>query len=119
MRYHTTPVENVTAYGTIYFCNHVVYNTATLFLKDGRGLCVIQQRYDYVTKSTYWTHIDSWLTSVIFNNPNFEKYFDSRSDKMNADKLYPTVTIRQLMWALRIKPLPKEPWETVFDRRFA
>lgn len=29
----------------------------------------------------------------------------------------PTVTIRQIMWALRMKPLPKNRWETTFDRR--
>ena len=33
-----------------------------------------------------------------------------------TDGLYPTVTIRQIMWALKIKPIPKERWETVFDR---
>ena len=32
-----------------------------------------------------------------------------------TDGLYPTVTIRQIMWALKMKPLPKQPWETVFD----
>ena len=31
--------------------------------------------------------------------------------------LYPTVTIRQIMSALKMKPLKKERWETVFDRR--
>ena len=31
--------------------------------------------------------------------------------------LYPTVTIRQIMWALKIKPLKRERWETCFDRR--
>ena len=31
--------------------------------------------------------------------------------------LFPTVTVRQLMWALKMKPIAKECWETVFDRR--
>lgn len=31
--------------------------------------------------------------------------------------LYPTVTVRQMMWALKMKPMPKERWETVFDRK--
>lgn len=30
---------------------------------------------------------------------------------------YPTVTIRQIMWALKMKPIKRERWETVFDRR--
>lgn len=29
----------------------------------------------------------------------------------------PTVTIRQIMWALKMKPIKRERWETVFDRR--
>jgi hypothetical protein len=33
------------------------------------------------------------------------------------DGLYPTVTVRQIMWSLKMKPIPKEKWETVFDRR--
>lgn len=34
-----------------------------------------------------------------------------------TDGLWPTVTIRQIMWALKMKPLQKQRWETVFDRR--
>lgn len=117
MRYHSQKTESNNKYGKVYFCNHPVYNRCTLFLKDKKGLCVIQQRFDHITKSTYWTEIDSWLTEVIFEHPDFNKYFESRSGEMDVHKLYPTVTIRQIMWALRIKPLPKESWETVFDRK--
>ena len=31
------------------------------------------------------------------------------------DGCYPTVTIRQIMWALKMKPLERKPWETYFD----
>ena len=75
-----------------------------------------QQRFNQDTKSTYWTEIDSWLTDGIYLHPRFKEHFDSRSGKC-TDGLYPTVTIRQIMWALKMKPLPKERWETVFDRR--
>ncbi len=34
-----------------------------------------------------------------------------------TDGVYPTVTIRQIMWALKMKPLARERWETVFDRK--
>ena len=38
--------------------------------------------------------------------------------KLEEDKnTYPTVTVRQIMWALKMKPIQKERWETVFDRR--
>lgn len=33
------------------------------------------------------------------------------------DGLYPTVSVRQLMWGLKMKPLKRERWETCFDRR--
>lgn len=42
-------------------------------------------------------------------------FFDDRSGE-GMDSLYPTVTIRQIMWALKMKPLKKEKWETCFDR---
>ena len=44
----------------------------------------------------------------------FRAFFDRRAGT-GTDGLYPTVTIRQIMWALKMKPLPKQPWETVFD----
>ena len=49
-------------------------------------------------------------------HPCFKGYFDMRSG-MATNGLYPTVTIRQIMWALKMKPIKKERWETVFDRR--
>jgi len=42
--------------------------------------------------------------------------FNARADK-SYNGLYPTITVRQLMWALKIKPLKKERWETCFDRK--
>lgn len=46
----------------------------------------------------------------------FKEFFDSRAGEC-TDGLYPTVTIRQIMWALKIKPMKRERWETCFDRR--
>ena len=46
----------------------------------------------------------------------FKKFFDDRAGE-DTDGLYPTVTIRQIMWALKMKPLAKERWETCFDRK--
>lgn len=91
-----------------------VYNSCTLFLVEERGLAVIQQRFDLETKATFWTEVDDWLTDPLYLHPGFRAYFDSRAAK-GTDGLYPTVTIRQIMWALKMKPLPKQPWETVFD----
>lgn len=102
-------------YGQLYMCNHIAYSRCTVFKIGNKGLAVIQQRYNKVTKHTWWGEIDPWLTDSLYLNPNFKEYFDKRAREC-TDGLYPTVTIRQIMWALKMKPLPKERWETVFDR---
>jgi hypothetical protein len=81
-----------------------------------KGLAVIQQRFNPDTKETSWTEIDPWLTDVLYLHPKFKEFFDNRSGEC-TDGLYPTVTIRQIMWALKMKPLQKERWETCFDRK--
>lgn len=117
MRYHhEKPTLYLSMYGEKYVCDHPVYDVCTLFKIGEKGLAVIQQRYDSETKTTWWTDIDPWLTDMLYLHPNFKEYFDERAGKKNDD-LYPTVTIRQIMWALKIKPLKKELWETVFDRK--
>lgn len=117
MRYHyEKPTIYRSRYGTIYECDHSVYNNCTLFKTDSRGLAVIQQRYHPDPKSTYWTEIDPWLTDELYLHPKFKSYFDERAREPEGG-LYPTVTIRQITWALKIKPIPRERWETCFDRR--
>lgn len=117
MRYHyEKPVLYSSMYGTTYVCDHPVYNRCTLYLMNGRGLAVIQQRFDEELKKTWWSEIDPWLTDVLYLHPKFRDYFNERSDVCTND-LYPTVTIRQVMWALKIKPMPKQRWETCFDRK--
>jgi hypothetical protein len=117
MRYfYEKKKDYTTFYGEIYYCDHPVYNSCTLFKIHERGLAVIQQRFDDRTKSTYWTSVDSYLWDDLYKNINFYKFFDARSD-ICKDGLYPTVTIRQIMWALKMKPLKKERWETTFDRK--
>ena len=117
MRYHyEKPPVYLSMYGSAYTCNHPVYNTCTLFQMNDKGLAIIQQRYDEATKQTWWSDIDPWLTDALYLHPGFKKYFDERSGTC-MDGLYPTVTIRQIMWALKIKPIQKERWETAFDRR--
>lgn len=117
MRYHyEKPDLYLSVYGDTYKCDHPVYDTCTLYLIGKKGLGVIQQRFDNDTKSTRWTRIDPWLTDVLYLHPGFKKFFDERAGEC-TDGIYPTVTIRQIMWALKIKPIPRERWETCFDRR--
>ena len=49
-------------------------------------------------------------------NGKFKEYFINRAGECK-NGLYPTVSIRQIMWALKIKPIKRERWETCFDRR--
>ena len=103
-------------YGITYECDHPVYYSCTLFKIGEMGLAVIQQRYDQDTKSTWWGEIDDWLTDSIYLHPKFKEYFDNRAGDCTLG-LYPTVTVRQIMWALKMKPLPRQRWETCFDRK--
>lgn len=117
MRYHyKRPKIFSTMYGEIYECDHPVYDRCTLFTIDDLGLAVIQQRYNPINKITYWTELDPWLPDALYLNIGFKDFFDKRAGKC-TDGLYPTVSARQIMWALKIKPLAKERWETCFDRK--
>lgn len=117
MRYHyEKPNIYLSLYGEIYICDHPAYNRCTLFKIGDYGLAVIQQRFNPEIKTTWWSELDPWLTDDLYLHPKFKDYFNHRSGKC-TDGLYPTVTARQIMWALRMKPLEKGRWETVFDRK--
>lgn len=117
MRYHyEKPSIYFAMYGRTYTCEHVVYDSCTLYEIGDKGLAVIQQRYDKETKRTWWGEIDPWLIDNLYLHPGFKKFFDERAGA-STDGLYPTVSIRQIMWALKMKPIPRERWETSFDRR--
>lgn len=117
MRYHFDKPEIYRSmYGISYTCNHPIYNSCTLYKIKDKGLAVIQQRFDSKTKKTWWSEIDPWITDALYLHPDFKKYFGNHAGAC-TDGLYPTVTVRQIMWALKMKPIKRERWETVFDRR--
>lgn len=118
MRYHyEKPALYLSMYGETYTCDHPVYDKCTLYIIGDKGLAVIQQRFDEDLKSTWWSEIDPWLTDVLYLHPNFKAFFDERAGECE-NGIYPTVTIRQIMWALKLKPMIKQRWETCFDRRY-
>ena len=117
MRYHyKKPTIYSSMYGIIHTCNHPVYDRCTLYQNEDRGLAVIQQRYNQNDKTTWWGEIDPWLTDVLYLHPKFKEYFNNRSGTA-TDGIYPTVKIRQIMWSFKLKPIPRERWETCFDRK--
>lgn len=117
MRYfYEKPAMYSARYGSTYSCNHPVYNKCTLFEVNDKGLAVIQQRYNSADKTTYWGPIEPFLIDDLYLHTKFEEFFNERSGKCE-NGIYPTVTIRQIMWGLKMKPLPRERWETCFDRR--
>ena len=119
MRYHYDKPKLTTKplYGKLYYCNHPVYNACTLFQIGNKGLAVIQQRFDPGTKQSWWGEIDADLNDKLYLHPKFKAYFDKRAEEPK-EGLYPTVSIRQIMWAFKMKPIKRERWETLFDRRF-
>ena len=117
MRYHyEKPHIYLSRYGSTYSCDHPVYDICTLFQIEDKGLAVIQQRYNSETKCTWWGAIDPWLNDELYLHPNFKELFDARAG-VCENGLYPIVTIRQIMWALKLKPISRERWETCFDRK--
>lgn len=115
MRYHHEEKQTMHRfYGTEYKCDHPAYTKCTLYLIGSKGLAVVQQRYDPDSKKTWWDCIDDELIDQLYLHPKFKGYFDSHASEPKND-IYPTVTIRQIMWGLRMKPLKRHPWETVFD----
>lgn len=103
-------------HGQRYECDHPAYSCGTLYFENGLGLVVIQQRYNPKTKHTWWDAIDAWLVEEIYQNSRFKAFFSENARRRQHD-IYPTFTVRQVMWALRMKPLARKPWETVFDRK--
>ena len=115
MRYHyEKPEIYVPVCGETYRCNHPVYNKCTLYKIGDRGLAVVQQRYSVTTRRTWWTQIDDYFRNPIYTHPKFMEYFNRMAGPCIGG-LYPTVTIRQIMWALRMKPMRKQLWESTFD----
>lgn len=108
--YYEKPDKYEVTTGILYRCNHPVYTYCTLYRRGNVGLSVVQQRFNPKLKVSWWGAIDPWLIDDIGKNPLFESYFIEKSGK-SEDGIFPTVNLRKIMWALKMKPLKKEPWE--------
>ena len=92
-------------YGETIVLDHPIYKMGTQFIQNGSGLVIVQKRF--TAKYAYWDKIDPWLANDIYCHPKFQEYFLKNSRSEN----FPIIPIRQVMWALRMKPLEKEFWE--------
>lgn len=99
-------------YAITYICDHPKYNSCTLYAHDGKGLAVIQQRYDKETKHTWWSDIDPWLVNDIYLSRRFKAIFNKEAKEPTADGLFPTIELRKMMYKVGLYPLHREPWES-------
>lgn len=92
--------------------DHPLYNSCTIYKTDvDKGLAIVQRRFNKNLKVFFYNAPDSWIIDEIKKAAGFVDYvFDHAGP--NQDGTYPTVTIRQVMYALKLKPLKKEWWET-------
>ena len=97
----------------IYILDDPRFNQCTLFTEGNVGLIIIQQRYNKTLKCTWWGSLNRSLTKRILKSENFIDYFDENAAPP-VGELYPVFEVRKVMWALRMRPLPKEIWETKF-----
>ena len=87
--------------------DHPVYKRGMIFERDGRAVILVQKRIS--CKYVYWDAIDYWLANDIYEHPRFKAWFEEHAS--NPPMIF---QVRSVMWALRMKPLPKEEWEEYF-----
>ena len=112
MRYYYELTDDyVVTKGCTYQCEHPLYLACTLYTEDDLGLAVIQKRFKSSLRLFWYGPIDRCLIDDIYSQPGFHDYFLKHAG-VCTDGLYPTVTVRQIMYALKMKPLRKEWWES-------
>lgn len=115
MKYYYKPsIDAKSGAGETYICDHPLFNRATLFKSGNRGLLIVQEHYNKKTKARLWGQVVPWLSYDIYTNINFEEFFDKNATEADENGLFPIFPIRKVMWALRMKPLQREVWESGF-----
>ena len=109
--YYEKPEVFRVSCGALYQCDHPLYSTCTLYQDGALGLAVIQARFHPTLKVMQWGPIDPWLIDDIFTRAEFPEDFSKHAGKC-TDGLYPTVTVRQIMHGVKMKPLKREFWES-------
>lgn len=110
--YYEVSKKTFAVYGQVYKCNHPMHNKCTLYKDEDYGMAVIQQRFNKDLKHTWWSSIDIELVDDIYETPGFKEFFKQHATIANENGLYFTIEVRKLMWALRMKPLKRQYWES-------
>lgn len=112
MRYHreNTDIEIATCK-----IDHPLCNRYTLYYKEDKGFGVVQLRYNSKMKVAWWDCIDESIKYLMLENDGFDEYFEKMATIKNEFGYYPIVNLRKIMWALRMKPIPKTEWEKGFE----
>lgn len=106
--FYERPHNYIAMFGEVVSVSHPLFTNATLYFSKGKGVLVVVQEFDYESKAITWSSLPPYLANDIYLNEHFPGFF--RANATSGD--YPIFTARQLMWALRMKPLHRETWET-------
>ena len=109
--YQSRDGDKVPQKGYIKWQPHQCYYLCTLYQKDNLGLAVVRPVFDETEKTIRFDALDDNLANDICNQPDFDEYFAEHADFQDESGCFPTVGVRKIMWALRMKPLKKEDWE--------
>ena len=110
MKYFTEKDSKRAVNRFLYHCDHALYSACTLYELGDKGLAVVQKRFNPRIKVFWYGPVEPWLAELIFANNGFNAYF-AKNSGVEKNGIFPTVTVRQIMWALKMKPLRKEWWE--------
>lgn len=106
--------EKLAIHFEIYELDYILYDKCTLFTDGQKGLVIIQQRYSKRSKCTWWGPIEEEIANDILASGRFPGLFREKARPKDEFGLYPTLALRQALWALKIKGPKKEIWETRF-----
>ena len=103
--YYEPPADYTVTKGRTITCDEKLYSKCTLYEINGRGLCVVQLRFNEKLKVFYYGPIDPWLIDDIFSKERFPEIFSEFALEPDSNGRYPVMEVRKLMWKLRMKPL--------------
>lgn len=72
---------------------------------------MVQKRFNDKLKTVWWDCVDTALANDISLREGFKELLENNAKEPDQNGIYPTMSVRKVMWALRMKPLVKAYWE--------